>query len=106
MKWFLVVRPFTVSIEEYWPELDEHLVWMKQQHDLGNIVLSGPDSTRLVGLYLIRARSLEAAEAIAASDPFTLSGKARYEITEWEIHQAFGVGAFAASGIPPIDTHA
>jgi uncharacterized protein YciI len=97
--WFLVIRPFTVPYDEYWPTIDEHLTWMKDRHDSGQIIFSGPDSEWKQGMYLVRAGSLEEATQLADSDPFYVKGQARYEIIEWEIHQAFGLGPFFGQGI-------
>jgi uncharacterized protein YciI len=98
-KWFLVLRPFTVAEQEWLPHLDEHLSWMKEQHDSGHIVYSGPSADRAMGMYLLRADSAEDAAAIAGADPFTVRGQARFDLIEWEIHQAFGVGPFTAAGL-------
>ena len=51
---------------EWTVSLDEHLVWMKRQHDTGKIVMSGPTPDRQYGQYLIRAETRDEAEAIAA----------------------------------------
>ncbi len=74
---------------------------MKQQHEAGRIVLSGPTPDRKVGMYLIRAGSREEAEQIAASDPYTAAGCTTFELTEWEIHQILGAGPFTAEGLRP-----
>jgi uncharacterized protein YciI len=95
--WFLVLRPFVVEPEEWQPTLDEHLNWIKEQHDSGVILFSGPKADYSMGIYLVRAASREAAESIAASDPFTKKGQSTFELIEWEIHQAFGIGPFKAS---------
>src|SRR5262249_8061965 len=50
--------------------LDEHLVWMRAQHEAGTIILSGPSPDLKLGMYLIRAGSPEEADRIAASDPY------------------------------------
>jgi hypothetical protein len=48
-------------------------------------------------MYLIRAGSCTEAERIAAADPFTAAGHCAFELIEWEIHPALGVGPFSAS---------
>ena len=79
--------------------LDEHLVWMKHQHDSGTIVMSGPTPDRQYGQYLVRASNRQAAEEVAASDPFTVAGCTAFEIIEWEVHQIMGIGPFTAAGL-------
>jgi len=70
---------------------------MKQQHEAGRIVLSGPKPDRKLGMYLIRASSRDEAERIAASDPYTAAGFTTFDLIEWEIHQIMGAGAFTAA---------
>ena len=68
---------------------------MKQQHDVGKILFSGPTTDRKYGVYVIRAGSKDEAEKIAASDPYTVAGFTRFELLEWEVHQIMGVGPFS-----------
>ena len=95
--WFLAQRRGAKPREEWNVTLDQHLVWMKQQHEAGRIILSGPTPDRKVGMYLIRADSRAEAERIAASDPYTAAGCCTFELIEWEIHQIMGVGPFTAA---------
>jgi uncharacterized protein YciI len=77
--------------------LDEHLVWMRAQHETGAIILSGPSPDLTVGMYLIRAGSPEEAVRIAASDRYTAAGDSSYELQQWNIRQIMGVGPFTAA---------
>ncbi len=95
--WFLAQRRGVKPREEWSVTLDEHLVWMKQQHEAGRIILSGPTPDRRMGMYLIRADSRADAERIAASDPYTAAGCCTFELIEWEIHQIMGIGPFTAA---------
>lgn len=79
--------------------LEEHLVWMREQHEAGTIILSGPSPDLKLGMYLIRAGSREDAERIAASDPYTEAGDSSYELQQWNIRQIMGVGAFTEAGL-------
>jgi uncharacterized protein YciI len=99
MAWFLTQRRGVKPREEWTVTLDQHLVWMKQQHEAGTIVLSGPTPDRKVGMYLIRAKDRGEAERIAAGDPYTAAGFTTFELIEWEIHQIMGAGAFTAQGL-------
>jgi len=67
---------------------------MKQQHDAGRILFSGPTADRKLGIYVIRAGSKEEAEAVAASDPYTKAGFCAFDLLEWEVHQILGAGPF------------
>ena len=95
--WYITMRRAVRPREEWTVTLDEHLAWMKQQHEAGNIVLSGPTPDRKLGMYLVRAASREEAEAVAAGDPFTAAGFCAYDLVPWEIHQIMGIGPFTAA---------
>ncbi len=97
--WYLAQRRAVKPREEWTVSLDEHLVWMREQHEAGRIVLSGPTPDRKLGMYLIRARSRDEAERIAASDPYTAAGLCAFNLIEWEIHQIMGAGPFTAAGL-------
>ena len=99
MAWFLTQRRAVKPREEFTVTLDQHLVWMKAQHEAGTIVLSGPTPDRKTGMYLIRAKDRAEAERIAGSDPYTAAGLTTFELIEWEIHQILGAGAFTAAGL-------
>jgi len=94
---YLVLRRSLQPRSEWTVSLDEHLAWMKRQHNAGTILLSGPSPDRALGIYLVRADSLDEAERIAGSDPFTAAGHCAAEVIEWEIHQILGVGGFTAA---------
>lgn len=95
--WYIVQRRGIRPREEWTVTLDEHLAWMKQQHEAGRILFSGPTPDRKIGIYVIRADSREEAEQIAAGDPFTKAGFCTFDLLEWEVHQALGVGPFTAA---------
>jgi uncharacterized protein YciI len=95
--WYLIHRKPIRPREEWTVSLDEHLVWMKQQHEAGRILFSGPTRDRTLGIYVIRAGSREEAERIAGSDPYTTAGFCAFELFEWEVHQVLGVGPFTSA---------
>ena len=95
--WYLILRRPIKPREDWTVSLDQHLVWMKQQHDNGKILFSGPTADRKLGVFVIRAGSKSEAEKIAASDPYTAAGFCSFDLLEWEIHQIMGVGPFTAA---------
>lgn len=97
--WFFCKRTHLKQPGQRTATLDEHLVWMEQQHEAGRIILSGPSPDLKLGLYLIRATSREEAERIAASDPYTRKGDCEFELTQWNIRQIAGIGPFTAAGL-------
>jgi uncharacterized protein YciI len=97
--WYLTLRRNAKPRDQFTVTLDQHLVWMKQQHEAGRILFSGPTPDRSTGIYVIRAGSREEAEGIAANDPYTAGGCTTFELIEWEVHQVLGVGPFTASDL-------
>lgn len=97
--WFIALRSAVKPREEWTVTLDDHLSWMKRQHEAGKIVMSGPTPDRKLGIYLIRADSREEAEGIAGSDPYTEAGFCTFELIEWELHQVMGAGPFSLAEI-------
>jgi len=97
--WYLTLRRNAKPRDQFTVTLDQHLVWMKQQHEAGRILFSGPTPDRSIGIYVIRAGSREEAERIAAGDPYTAAGCTTFELIEWEVHQVLGVGPFTASDL-------
>ena len=95
--WYLVLRRPVKPREQWTVTLDQHLAWMKQQHDSGKILFSGPTSDRKYGVYVIRAADRAEAEKIAAGDPYTAAGFSGFELLEWEVHQIMGAGPFSAA---------
>ena len=97
--WYLIQRRAVRPREEWTVTLDEHFVWMKQQHEAGRILFSGPSRDRKLGIYVIRADSRQEAERIAAGDPFTAAGFCAFDLLEWDVHQILGAGPFTAAEV-------
>ena len=97
--WYLVMSRPAVPREQVRPHAPDHLAWMRRQHGAGNVLFSGPASDRSMGIYVIRAPSLDEANQVAGSDPFHDTGVRSYEIVEWDVHQVMGAGAFTQEGI-------
>jgi uncharacterized protein len=92
--WFLVLRTWIDRTDaDKW--IGEHLEWMREEHNSGRIVMSGPSADREYGIYLVRAPSIADAAAIAERDPFVVQGLARQTIIQWEVHQILGIGDFS-----------
>ncbi len=95
--WYLIHRRAVKAREEWTVTLDEHLAWMRRQHEAGRILFSAPTADRKLGIYVIRAGSRAEAERIAASDPYTEAGFCAFDLFEWEVHQILGAGPFTAA---------
>ncbi len=97
--WYICLRTALRPPEQFEASLDTHLQWMRARHDEGSILMSGPSPSRKLGIYIIKATTEEEAAAVAASDPFTLAGDARYELIDWDVRQVLGAGPFTMAAI-------
>jgi O-methyltransferase len=93
--WYLVIRRDVQPRRAWTATLDEHLAWMKAQHESGAVLFSGPTSDIRTGIYVIRARSSDDARRIAAEDPFTKAGHCTFELFDWDVRQVLGTGPFS-----------
>jgi uncharacterized protein YciI len=74
----------------------ENLAWMRQHHDDGSMLFSGPTKEG-VGIWVMKAASREDVQAKLATNPFVKAGyRDVSEIYEWNVVQALGVGFPAA----------
>ena len=69
------------------PGIATHLDFMRSLHDRGAMVLGGPfldepDGAH-VGMAVVQAESLEAAEELAAEDASVRAGLLRYRVRPW-----------------------
>jgi hypothetical protein len=58
------------------------------------VLISGPSSDGMTGIYVLRVASREGASGLAASDPLARDDRVRIEIIEWDVHQLLGIGSF------------
>jgi len=79
--------------------LDEHLAWMRAQHEAGIVLFSGPSPKRKLGIYIVRARSEEEARAVVHTDPYVANGECEFDLLEWDVRQALGAGPFTTQDI-------
>jgi uncharacterized protein YciI len=91
LKLFVMLRR-TIKPEIQRDSLGDHLQWMIGAEKAGHIFLSGPvaprdGATALDGLTLIRAATLQDAEAIAQGDPFVARGIVAFEMREWTANE-------------------
>ncbi len=97
--WYVVLGKNTVPRAELNGTEGENLAWMKQHHEAGNVLFSGP-TTEGPGIWVVRASSKDEAAKLVDSHPWVKSKKRSYEMYEWRVQQALGVGRFEG---PPTD---
>jgi uncharacterized protein YciI len=61
-----------------------HYAHLAALRERGQLELAGPFTDRSGGAYLIRAHDLDAAHAIACSDPVHVSGASDVRVYEWD----------------------
>jgi len=67
------------------PLIRAHIAWLRGLDAQGALVMAGPLVSRPGGLVIVKADSLQAAQALAASDPFVVAGARRVEVVEWAL---------------------
>lgn len=63
--------------------IDEHYAFLDRLRQQGQLELAGPFTDKTGGAYLIRAANLEAARALAYSDPVHTSESSIVTVYEW-----------------------
>ena len=80
---YIISLTYIKPLEEVDVLLEEHVVYLKEQYDLGHFLASGRKVPRTGGVILARGVSREDIETIITLDPFYRHGVAEYEITEF-----------------------
>lgn len=63
--------------------LDAHCRYLTEHYAAGNFIASGPQTPRVGGVIMIKAKNREAVEAFIRQDPFHMNGIADYQIVEF-----------------------
>ena len=102
MAWYVVMSKSTASRDAIRGRENENLAWMKEQHDAGRVLFSGP-TTEGVGIWVLRGSSKDEVTAVLQTHPWVKDGlRDVSQIYEWNVVQALGVGRF--EGPPPPGT--
>ena len=64
--------------------INAHKDFLEELRQNGSMEMSGPFTDKTGGAYLIKADSLEAAEALAFADPLHTSGSSQISVYEWD----------------------
>ena len=99
MAWYVMMSKSTASRDAIRGREQENLSWMKEQHDAGRVLFSGP-TTEGVGIWVLRGASKDEVSALLQTHPWVKDGlRDVSQIYEWNVVQALGVGRFEAN--PP-----
>ncbi len=91
--WVLrAITPDGVTTEDFQTGVEAHLAWLRNLERRGTVLLAGPliDGPGIVpghGLIIVRAKSRQEAEGIAAQDPIVLAGHRRFEVYRWQLNE-------------------
>lgn len=96
--WYVVMSKNIVPRETLQGTEPENLAWMKEQHDAGKVLFSGP-TTEGVGIWILHVGSKEEAAKLVDTHPWVSRKWREYEIYEWRVTQALGVGHFTLEGV-------
>lgn len=97
--WYVVISKSIAPREAIRGRESENLAWMKENHEAGNVLFSGP-TTEGVGIWILRAADRDAATALVQTHPWVKDGlRDVTEMYEWNVQQALGIGRF--EGPPP-----
>ncbi|MZR13672.1 hypothetical protein GQE99_11660 [Maritimibacter sp. DP07] len=91
-EFYLVENKLAAEPSELGPVLKDHLLYMIELEKSGVLFLSGPlydrDGTMTFeGVTILRAKSFEEAERIAARDPFVVSGLRTPKVHKWVVNE-------------------
>lgn len=97
LKWRMLMKSYYVMFRNIidrskLPEaLLPHYRWIIELEKQGHVFASGPlfadDNGPGVGMTVFRTSSFEETAALAAQDPFVLSGAATFEIKRWQLNE-------------------
>jgi len=94
MAWYVVMSKSIGPREAIRGKEPLNLAWMKEQHEAGNVLFSGPTDGGF-GIWVLRASSKEEAAELLKTHPWVESGlRDVSEIYQWNVQQALGIGRF------------
>ena len=85
---FVLTLRYTAPLDRVDELLPAHVAWLDEQYAAGRFLASGRQVPRTGGVILAALPDRPAAEAVAASDPFTTGGVASYDIVEFVASRA------------------
>lgn len=87
---FFVMSRRIIAPERLQENMLDHFQWVIGLEKQGLVFASGPvfqkDGTPGVGMTVFRVSNFEAAEELAAGDPFCRSGAASFTIQRWQVN--------------------
>ncbi len=79
---FIISITYTSDLSEIDKYLDEHVIYLDQQYNLGNFLISGRKEPRTGGVIISSVGLRSELDEILSQDPFYREKLADYDITE------------------------
>lgn len=89
-KWGIIGESSQAFILRDQPLLLRHLEWLEALEADGKLFLSGPVGLPAwdgSGMAVVRAESLESAQALAETEPFHITGHRRNSVRSWNVNE-------------------
>ncbi|WP_299626593.1 YciI family protein [uncultured Tenacibaculum sp.] len=80
---FIVNITYTTALEKVDQHLNDHIIFLNEQYELGNFIASGRKVPRTGGVILSNVASKSELENIIEKDPFKKNELANYDIIEF-----------------------
>ena len=80
---FIAILTYKKPLSEVDRFIAAHREYLVRHYAAGDFIASGPQTSRVGGVIMMKADSREAAETIIAEDPFRVNGIADYQIVEF-----------------------
>ena len=80
---FIISLTYIASIEKVEKELNNHIIYLKEQYSLGYFIASGRKVPRTGGIILSNIKDVNQLNKIIEKDPFKRNKLAEYHITEF-----------------------
>ena len=80
---FIAILTYKKPLSEVDKFLAAHREYLAEHYVIGDFIASGPQTPRVGGVIMIKAKNRTAVDAIIAKDPFNINGIADYQIVEF-----------------------
>ena len=80
---FIAILTYKKPLSEVDKFLAAHREYLAEHYVIGDFIASGPQTPRVGGVIMIKAKNRTAVDAIIAKDPFNINGIAVYQIVEF-----------------------
>ena len=80
---FIAILTYKKPLEEVDRYLQAHRDYLAKHYAAGDFIMSGPQTPRVGGVIMIKAKSRAVVDSIISRDPFNINGIADYRIVEF-----------------------